>query len=83
MGPNWHMGWGPAWGWVFLVALIIGIIALVVFLIRLLTSRDDRPTQQGSASRARELLDERYARGEIDSSEYEERRRRLDGMSGP
>ncbi|WP_206680299.1 SHOCT domain-containing protein [Flaviflexus huanghaiensis] len=81
MGPNWHMGGGTAWGWVFLVILIIGIVVLATILIRQLTTRDSRP-EQGSAIRARELLDERYARGEIDSSEYDERRRRLDGMSG-
>ena len=65
----------------FLVVLIIAMIVLTVALIRYLTAREDRPRTE-STSRARELLDERYARGEIDSTEYDERRRRLDGMSG-
>lgn len=33
----------------------------------------------GPTSSARETLDQRYARGEIDSVEYDDRRRRLEG----
>nr|WP_243864030.1 SHOCT domain-containing protein [Brooklawnia cerclae] len=38
--------------------------------------RDPRVTGRNPA---RETLDERYARGEIDAAEYDERRRRLAG----
>ncbi|MGB3955303.1 MAG: SHOCT domain-containing protein [Brooklawnia sp.] len=75
-----HMGpWGMVWGWLFLALLIVGLVVLVVVLVRLLSGRDQRPLAHPSGrSRARELLDERYARGEIDSADYDERRRRLD-----
>lgn len=33
----------------------------------------------GSTPSARETLDQRYARGEIDAAEYDDRRRRLEG----
>lgn len=75
-----HMGgWGMVWGWLFLALLIVGLVVLVVVLVRLLSARGQRPDDSPSGhSRAREVLDERYARGEIDDTEYDERRRRLD-----
>lgn len=33
----------------------------------------------GSTASARETLDQRYARGEIDAAEYDDRRHRLEG----
>ena len=81
MGPNWdHMGWwGMGWSWVFLILLLVGIVVLIVVLVRVFASRDPRPTPHRTENnRARELLDERYARGEIDTSEYDERRQRRD-----
>ncbi|HLS25358.1 MAG TPA: SHOCT domain-containing protein [Beutenbergiaceae bacterium] len=79
MGP-----WSMVWSWLFLALLIVGLVVLVVVLVRLLSGRgqrhdDARPTGRG---RAREVLDERYARGEIDHVEYEERRRRLNDDAG-
>ncbi|RJN32172.1 SHOCT domain-containing protein [Nesterenkonia natronophila] len=75
-----HMGWWPmVWGWFFLALIVLGIVVLVVALVRIL---GDRPQHPGARplgrSRARELLDERYARGEIETAEYEERRQRLE-----
>lgn len=82
MGPNRdHMGWwGMGWSWVFLILLVVGIVLLIVLLVRVFAARDPRQTSQNSAesNRAREVLDERYARGEIDTTEYDERRQRLD-----
>lgn len=71
--------WGMGWGWIFLVLLVIGITVLVVALVGGLGGRRHR-SDPGRArrGRAREILDERYARGEIDAMEYDERRRRLD-----
>jgi len=85
VGWNWeHMGlWNMGWGWLFLALLLAGLVVLVVLLVRLVGGRDGgqgpRPPVR---SRARELLDERYARGEIDATDYEERRRRLDDGTG-
>lgn len=73
-------GMGSAFGWVFLLLMLAGIAALVVLSVRLALGGGDRrgprpPEPQGG--RARAILDERYARGEIDSTEYDERVARL------
>jgi putative membrane protein len=83
-------GWGMGWMWVIWPLVIFGIVLLVVFLVRGATARD--PGHGGEAasprdpdsgrSRALEILDERYARGEITDEEYQERRRHLRGESG-
>jgi putative membrane protein len=50
-----------------------GLIALIVWTVR---TTSDRTRPQ---SRALGILEERYARGEIDQDEFEQRRRTLDG----
>jgi putative membrane protein len=68
MGPM--MGWAWLLVWVlFLALLVVG----VVFLVRSLTDRGDR-----AGSRAMAILEERFARGEIDRDEFEERKRALE-----
>jgi len=68
MGPM--MGWAWLLVWLlFLAVLVVGI----VFLVRSLPDRDDR-----SASRAMAILEERFARGEIDREEFDERRTALE-----
>ena len=58
----WHMGW--MWGFWILV-----LVALIVLLQRALSGRSE-----GGAQRSPEqLLKARYARGEIEQSEYERR----------
>ena len=78
MGEYGGMGWfGPGFGGVFMilwwVLIIAGIVALARWLMSL--SRGDAPPEKG----AREILDERYAQGEIDREEYEKRKRDLHG----
>lgn len=67
-------GWGGGWAWLWWLLLLAGIITLIVVAILGLTrgfpSRDIR---DGGRSRARDLLDERYARGELTTEEYHER----------
>jgi len=50
------------------------IIGLVVVLVRAFVGGS---SGSGGGKRARQLLDERFARGEIDQREYEEKRRLL------
>lgn len=77
-----HMGgWG--WGWLLFVVLVIAVVALAVALTRSFTGREQPPgPPSAQRSRALEVLDERYARGEIDGAEYDERRRRIEGYPG-
>jgi putative membrane protein len=71
------MGWGWSWfGVVHMVLwwllIILGIVVLAKWLIG---GRSDAP---GSAEqRALEILAERYARGEIDKKEFDEKKRDL------
>ena len=77
-----HMwGWDGAgaagWGWFGLMHLAwwLLLIAGAVVLVRLLSG----PRQRGSDDRALDILRERYARGEIDQGEYEQRSKLLRG----
>lgn len=82
-GP--HMSW-PGGGWfgmisgpLFLILVLAGLIALVILLLRWLGGASHGAAwHQGAPSRtALDILKERYARGEINQDEFEERRRVL------
>ena len=73
-------GFGMGWMWLFWLLLVVGVVLLVVVAVRAFGGGGVRPTadQPGAGarperSRARHLLDERYARGEITTEEYRER----------
>jgi len=80
MGSRWNRGgmhgWGGgAWVWVLVAVLSIAVIVLVALLI----ARGRRSSSGGRVSGgAREILAERYARGEITREQYEEVKRDLD-----
>lgn len=63
-------GWG-AFGAIWMVVFWAAVIALIVWVV----SRLSGP--QTTHGRAEEILEERFARGEIDRQEFEERRREL------
>ena len=69
-------GWGMGFGFIFMLLFwglaILGIVALIRWLI----------TQSSSSRSSRdksplEIVQERYARGEIDREEYEQKKRDL------
>ena len=77
------MGWGGGWGWggwlamslmmlVFWGLLIAGVVALI-------RSARREPPDSSQDGDARRLLDERFARGEIDEQDYARRRDLLAG----
>lgn len=72
---GWGMGIGMGLGWLVLLALIVGLVVLV-------TRGGSWPGPQAPAEDHRKealsILASRYARGEIDSKEYEERKRLLE-----
>lgn len=77
MGGWQGMGWGGMlWGWLFLAVLVVGVVFLVMALVRGWGGPKVEPRPAGR-SRAHEILDERYARGEIDTAEYEDRLQQL------
>jgi putative membrane protein len=75
--------WGYGWGWgggmffgpLFMIGGPVLLIILIVVLVRWLTNSRDSPSVQMRTPR--EILDERFAKGEIQRDEYEERRKAL------
>jgi putative membrane protein len=72
------MMWGDGWcgfgtGLVWLVFLAV-VVAGIVLALR---GSSDRAIDRGRGKNALDVLEERFARGEIDRDEYEERRRVL------
>ena len=79
MGGWGGMGCSSGWGWVFLLLLLVGVAAVTVALVRLRTAGRSEQTPGGAGrSSARQILDERFARGEIDADEYQQRVRQLE-----
>ncbi|MFB6160631.1 MAG: SHOCT domain-containing protein [Haloferacaceae archaeon] len=82
MGPYTGMNAGGAWGgFGFLPALgllvaLLAVLALGVYLFRLGRGNDATASAEDDALTT---LRERFARGEIDAEEFEERRGRLTG----
>ncbi len=67
------------WFWIWPVLVLVGLALLGYLAYRLTQNRGPGPVvgaATGSPS-ARQILDERYARGEIDDDEYRKRRSEL------
>ena len=78
---NGHMGNGFGWfvAFVVLALVIAGVVGLIVAITRTSSSSSAGPDKtQAVASKARGILDERFARGDIAVDEYRERRSALD-----
>jgi putative membrane protein len=83
-GPH-MMGWGGGWyamifGPLFMILFLAVLVALVVLLVRWLGGpwQGTMPPHQFPPARTPlDILKERFARGEIDKAEFEDRRRVL------
>lgn len=74
-----HFGsWGFGFGWIFMLLFlgvaIAGVLAIVKWLTSTTDSSSDRP-----GTTALQILEERYARGEIEREEFEQKRSDLLG----
>ncbi len=71
-------GWAPGFGFVFMILfwglIILGIVAIAKWLFASLSGAG-MPKERA----ALDILKERYARGEIDQEEFEQKRRDLVG----
>jgi putative membrane protein len=69
-------GWGPGFGWIFMLLfwalILLGIMALARWLFY------SGGPRSGSGRSALDILKERYARGEITREQYELMRRDLE-----
>lgn len=83
-GPYGMGGWG-GWGWFWPFHFIIPIlflaliIAAVVWAVRYATDRSDRPSWGERRPPGLDVLEERYARGEINRDEFLEKKRDIMG----
>ena len=70
---GWGMGFGTGLWWIVGIILIVIIVWVVI---KMTSQTNHSNNQQGNKS-ALDILKERYARGEIDKKEFEERRKDL------
>jgi putative membrane protein len=74
-----HMGgWGGGWMWLWGVAMMVLFVVVIVWLVRAVAGPAGQtgpgtPLPRDPTERAREILAERYARGELSTEEYRER----------
>lgn len=81
--------WGEAWGWghflfgpIMMVVVVVLIVFLAVLAVRWLAGPGVPGTHAAPTSATKspvDILKERFARGEIDKAEFEERRSALEG----
>lgn len=68
-----HWMWGMHWGWwLFWIAVIIVVVLAVI------RSQSSRPSDDDLPSSPLEILQRRYASGDLSTEEYEERKARLE-----
>lgn len=75
MWESYGMG---GWAWGFGALVLIGVVILAVVLVRVFSPSRAHPSHDlsalsGSAASPKQILDERYARGELTTEEYRER----------
>ncbi len=70
-------GWGMGFGWIFMllfwILVILGIIAIIKWL-----SNSSASSDRIRGKTALDIVNERYARGEIDQEEYETKKRNIE-----
>lgn len=89
-GPGYGYGhmWGGGWGWypgmifgpIIMLLILVGVVALIVWLVRLFSP--GHPGHgvcpycgRGRGRGALDILEERFARGEIGKEEFEDKRK--------
>jgi putative membrane protein len=67
-----NQGFMGVFMWIFWIAVIVGIVFLVRWIVQ-----QTRPGQGKSEESALEILKKRYARGEIEKEEFEQKKKDL------
>ena len=76
-GSNQWGGFGMVLGPIFMILIVVGIVAAILYLLRLFGAAGPATSSHAAHYRAVMLLKERYAKGEIDSTEFTERKKLL------
>ena len=69
MDPYYWWGWGHGFGWMWVFPLAFFLVCLLFIF---------SPRRGAGGEGAREILDRRYAKGEIDKRQYEEMKHALE-----
>ena len=73
-----HMdGWGGGWMWLWGTLMMVITVLLIVWIVRVASGRQEPAGSADPIDGARAVLAERYARGELTTEEYQERRDHL------
>lgn len=76
MWGDYGWGWGMGFGMISVVLFWVLVILGIVILVKWIAGSSSGPGQP-PAKTALDILKERYARGEIDKQEFEEKKRDL------
>ncbi len=66
-------GWGMGFGWLFMIIFWILIILGIVYLVKLIIRGEKRI----NGETALDILKKRYAKGEINKEEFEEKKKEI------
>ena len=66
-------GFGMIFGFIFFVAIVIGVILLIVWLVR----RPGYNITEKTSAHSLEILKERYAKGELTKEQYDNMKKEL------
>jgi putative membrane protein len=78
-------GYGPMWGfgWIFSVIFWIAVVVAIIYVVKWLKhgkylEHHNQKWPWCKSTSAMDILKERYAKGEIDKKEFEERKKELE-----
>lgn len=73
-GGDGGMGWGAVMMVAMVLITVLVIVGVIWLLVKLFRDRDRGDPDAGDPANALQVLDRRFAAGEIDAEEYRERR---------
>jgi putative membrane protein len=79
MMHNWYSPWhgGTSWeAWLMfalMIVIIVAVLVAVVYLVRGVSGTHTASAARGASSEPRDILKRRYAAGEIDREEYQQK----------
>ncbi|TDY02831.1 SHOCT domain-containing protein [Thiohalophilus thiocyanatoxydans] len=71
-------GWGGGFGWIVMILFWLLILAGLIAIVKWLIGGPETNVPLPPSKTARQILEERYARGEIDREEFEQKKRDIE-----